>query len=63
MHSHLLQMEVTTSSEQPKLTSPNDTKAILKHVSCFTKTLFLPLVNTYMIQLIGVGTCSKVRGY
>ena len=56
MHSHLLQMEVTTSSEQPKLTSPNDTKAILKHVSCYTKILFLPLVNSYMIQLIRVGT-------
>ena len=63
MHSHFLQMELTTSSEQLKLTSPNDTKAILKHVSCFTKSLFMSLVNTYMIQLIGVGTCSKVKGY
>ena len=54
MYSRLLQMEVTTSSEQPKLTSSNDTIAILKHVSCYTKRLFLPLVNAYMIRLIEV---------
>ena len=48
---HLLQMELTTSSEQPKITSPNDTKAILKHVSCYTKSLFLPLVNMYIHDL------------
>ena len=51
-------MEVATSSEQPKITSPNDTKAILKHVSCYTKSLFLPLVNMYTIKLnIEVETC------
>ena len=32
---YLLQTEGITSSEQAKITSPNDTKAILKHVSCY----------------------------
>ena len=38
---YLLQMEGITSSEQPKITSPNDAKAILKHVSCYSKNCLL----------------------
>ena len=37
---YLLQMEAITSSEQPKITSPSDTKAILKHVSCYIKIVY-----------------------
>ena len=51
-------MEVITSSEQPKMTSPNDTKAILKHVSCYSKNcLYVYLIPVaYLEVAINQGT-------
>ena len=40
-------MEVIASSEQPKMISPNDTKAILKHVSCYAKNC----LHVYLIPV------------
>ena len=36
----LLQGEMITISEQPKITLPSDTQAILKHVSCHDQYCF-----------------------
>ena len=47
---HLLKMEGITSSEQ--ITSPNDTKAILKHVSFYSKEMFITLVDTIYSKTI-----------
>ena len=40
------------SSEQSKITSPSDTKAILKHVSCYSKQRFITLVDTIYFKII-----------
>ena len=45
-------MEGIASSEQPKITSPSNTKAILKHVSCYSKQQFIPIVDTIYFKII-----------